>query len=310
MDKKIKAQNQSDYSQLFSKELINCFIEKHRLPKNFSNLISQHYIPLVVWLRKKINSSSPYIFGINGPIGTGKSTLADFIKSSMAPDLVGDVIVLSIDDFYFTKKERLLLSKTTHPLLITRGVPGTHDINLLLNCVDQLKNLKLGEKVLLPQFNKVQDDREPRVKWQQAIGPIDLIIVEGWCVASEPIQSNLLIEPINHLEKSMDTDGKWRNYVNWHLTDNYQNLSNLINSLLFLNPPNMEILKIWRAKQESKLMNENKQNKTNLMLEKHLTFFMQHFERWTKENLLTMPNKADIIFNLNEKHYCFEALYK
>jgi len=308
MNKKI--QTKSDYAQVISQESINCFIDKHQLPVDFSDLIIHYYIPLISWLRKKINTSSPYIFGINGPIGSGKSTLADFIKSSMQPHLDGSVVVLSIDDFYFTKKERLHLSETKHPLLITRGVPGTHDINLLLDFVDQLKNLKLGRKILLPQFNKANDDREPITKWQQVTGSIDLIIIEGWCLASAPIKSNLLIEPINHLEKFMDTDGVWRNYVNQQLAHNYQDLSNLINSLLVLNPPDMEILNIWRAKQESKLINKNKKYKTNLMHEKNLIFFMQHFERWTKENLLKMPNKADIIFNLDKKHHCFEALYK
>jgi len=302
--------NKSDYSQLISQKSINYFIQKHQLPEDFEKLILNYYIPLISWISERVNNYSPYIFGINGPIGSGKSTLADFIRSSIQPHLNGGVAVLSLDDFYFTKKERVHLSKTIHPLLIMRGVPGTHDISMLLDYINRLKNLTLGREIMLPQFNKAKDDREPSSEWRQVTGPIDLIVIEGWCLSNTPIKPNFLKESINQLEQSMDSEGIWRNYVNQQLAGNYRELSGLINALLFLNPPNMEILNTWRAKQESKLVSKNKKYKTNLMHEKSLTFFMQHFERWTKDNLLKMPKKADIIFNLNKKHNCFEALYK
>ncbi len=40
-------------------------------------------------------------------------------------------MLLSIDDYYLSKIERLRISQKVHPLLITRGVPGTHDIKKL-----------------------------------------------------------------------------------------------------------------------------------------------------------------------------------
>ena len=108
----------------------------------------------------------------------------------------------------------------------------------------------------------------------------------------------------------MDSKGIWRNYVNQQLTGNYQEMSSLVNTLLFLNPPNMDIITTWRAKQEKKLYSDYKKKKVNLMNQEKLTFFIQHFERWTVDNLSKMPNKADIVFNLGKKHDCVEVIYK
>jgi len=302
--------DQSDYSELISQKLIDHFINKHQLPKDFETPIVNYYIPLTSWINQKVKKFSPYIFGINGPIGSGKSTLADFIKLSIQPHLNGEVAVLSLDDFYLTKIQRVRLSKTIHPLLKTRGVPGTHDISMLLDYLNKLKNLKLGEDIMLPRFNKVEDDREPISKWNRVNGPIRLIIIEGWCLGNSPIKAKPLVEPINKLERSMDTKGIWRNYVNQQLIGGYQEIFSLVNTLLFLNPPNMNIINTWRAKQEKKLYVNDKKKKTNSMNQEKLTFFMQHFERWTADNLLEMPNKAHIIFNLGKKHNCVEAIYK
>ena len=55
-----------------------------------------------------------------------------------------NICVFSIDDFYKTKIDRLRMSKKKHPLFITRGVPGTHDLKLLNQTNKNLnkKNLK------------------------------------------------------------------------------------------------------------------------------------------------------------------------
>ena len=49
---------------------------------------------------------------------------------------------VSIDDFYKTRKDRKLLSKNKHSLLMTRGVPGTHDIDLMLSFFKKVKGKK------------------------------------------------------------------------------------------------------------------------------------------------------------------------
>ena len=50
------------------------------------------------------------------------------------------------------------MSKTIHPLFLTRGVPGTHDVKLLSNVIQKLKK-KNFKTVLVPKFDKSRDDR-------------------------------------------------------------------------------------------------------------------------------------------------------
>ena len=45
---------------------------------------------------------------------------------------------LSLDDFYLTRAQREELARTQHPLLRTRGVPGTHDVALGQRTIDAL----------------------------------------------------------------------------------------------------------------------------------------------------------------------------
>ena len=44
--------------------------------------------------------------------------------------------------FIKQEKRELSLSKKIHPMLLTRGVPGTHDINMMLNFFKKAKSKK------------------------------------------------------------------------------------------------------------------------------------------------------------------------
>ena len=112
---------------------INTFIQenlKKLTNKNFSKkYISQFIIPII----NKINNSKDNKFIIAGSQGAGKSTLAKIFKLVLEKAYKKKVMLLSIDDYYLSKNKRKKLSKNIHPLLITRGVPGTHDIVALKN---------------------------------------------------------------------------------------------------------------------------------------------------------------------------------
>jgi D-glycerate 3-kinase len=62
------------------------------------------------------------------------------------------VVKFSVDDFYVTYEERKIL-KQISPFLAYRGPPGTHDTELLLNTIKDLKSDYLLD-VELPQFDK------------------------------------------------------------------------------------------------------------------------------------------------------------
>jgi len=294
---------------MLAKQHIDDFISRHQLPNKFRHLIDEHYIPLASWLVRQHRTNKPLFLGINGAQGTGKSTLAAFLQLALEESEGWHVAVLSIDDFYLTKAEREHLSKTTHPLLKTRGVPGTHDLQLLSTCIEQLRNLSSGSKLSLPHFDKAQDDRASVESWPSATGPIDLIILEGWCVGSRPQPPDALTKPVNELERDKDPDGKWRQFVNEQLKKGYAELFTELNFLFYLQAPDFEAVFRWRLEQEKKLAAKYPDHGPEIMDRKNIEAFIQHYERLTRENFKSMPTIADVILELDNNHDCVRSLY-
>jgi D-glycerate 3-kinase len=295
---------------MITRKQIEEFIAAHRLPGRFAELIREHYIPLADWILKlKLADETPLI-GINGAQGTGKSTLAAFLRMALESAANWHVVVLSIDDFYLTKYERNRLANEVHPLLRTRGVPGTHDIERLSDCIDKLGNLNAGSNLRLPSFDKAKDDRADRSEWPMAVGPIDLIIIEGWCVGSRPQQAAQLVEPINSLEKTDDADGRWRAFVNENLKGDYARLFARLDALIFLQAPGFSAILSWRLQQEEKLAAAKPQDASGIMSSQQLGRFIQHYERITRNNLSVLPASADVVLEFNDAHDCTASHYK
>ena len=285
--------------------LIDEFIARHQLPASFREVVQSHYLPLCqevkTWREEKAASSGqPLVLGINGAQGTGKSTLADFIAETLILDAVTEVAVLSIDDFYLTKEDRNTLARDIHPLLATRGVPGTHDLSLAFKTMEALIAGEAG--VPLPRFSKSVDDRAPKDTWPVTNGPVGVIILEGWCVGSVPEVEDSLEEPINELESEEDQAAYWRTYVNDCLKGEYQVLYALIDKLIMLKAPNFECVYNWRLEQEQKLRDRVGQDAPGIMNEEQIARFIQHYERLTLHNLDVLPQVADIVLGLNPDH--------
>ena len=92
------------------------------------------------------------------------------------------------------------MSEKVSPLFLTRGVPGTHDTNLLFSCLKKIKKSNFS-KILIPKFDKSIDDRLPKKKWQKVEKKQDIVIFEGWCVGVTPQKEKDLIVPLNELDK-------------------------------------------------------------------------------------------------------------
>ena len=105
--------------------------------KNKERMIKSFLIPLCFWISEKAEKKRPYFVGLAGGQGTGKTTISSLIRIILTKYFKLNVFRISIDDFYKTRKERMSLSKRIHPMLLTRGVPGTHDINMMLNFFKQ-----------------------------------------------------------------------------------------------------------------------------------------------------------------------------
>lgn len=278
------------------------FLRKHRLPNGFRKVAEHYYLPLAEQLQQPRNANSPLFLGINGAQGTGKSTLADFLRLATASMFDWSVAVLSIDDFYYTRAERRALAQNVHPLLATRGVPGTHDTEMLEAYIGRLQRAHNNDEIALPRFDKASDDRADASHWPTVTGPIDLIILEGWCVGTASQSAEELDAPINALERNDDTDGRWRRYVNDQLETNYKKIFARLDMLIFLAAPSFDAILRWRLEQEQKLADKSPSDSAGLMSEQQIRKFIQFYERLTRANLATLRKTADVVFELDDSH--------
>ena len=206
---------------------------------DLSNKIAKLYVDLFNQIKNKKTLM------IAGSQGSGKSTLSIQIKKYFKKFYFKSVVILSIDDFYLSTNQRKQLAKKLKTNLFdTRGVPCTHNLKLLIETVDKLKRNNFP--VYIPIFDKVTDNKE---KHNRIINKADLIILEGWCVGSKPINPEYLKKNINDLEKINDPNMIWRTAYNQGLVE-YQKLFNKFNYYIFIKLPNWQYVINWKYKQE------------------------------------------------------------
>ena len=277
---------------------------------NKEGMIKNFLIPICFWITKKADNKKPYFVGLAGGQGTGKTTTSSIIKIILEKYFKLKVFKISIDDFYKTRKERISLSKKIHPMLLTRGVPGTHDINMMLDFFKKSKAKKF-KTVKLPNFNKAIDDRFPINKWSKINKRPDIIIFEGWCVGAKAETNKTLKKSINSMEKANDHKLVWRKYVNQQLKTKYKKLYSQLNCMIYLKAKNFSLLQKWRMKQEQKLwLKTKKKNGHKIMSKDDVINFMQTYQRITQNMFKNMPKYASIILNLNSNHQIKTAVYK
>ncbi len=277
---------------------IHGFLTTHQLPSTYAETAQKWFTPLCETLLKhQEGATKPFIVGINGSQGSGKSTLTSFIESFLSSVHNKQVVSLSIDDFYYDKSQRNALAIKVHPLLATRGVPGTHDISLALNT---FRSLEKGARTSLPRFNKATDNPFPIEQWPVIKSSPDFIILEGWCVGASAQASSELKRPVNHLEEVEDPLGIWRSFVNTELAGDYQTLFNKIDYRIMLKAPSFDCVYQWRLEQEHKLAQKALQESDGVMSDEEVANFVQHYQRITEHALCHLPEKCDTVFYLDE----------
>lgn len=233
----------------------------------------------------------PVVVGINGAQGSGKSTLCQFLEVLLVEHNQRSA-TLSIDDLYLTKAERERLGREVHPLLATRGVPGTHDAALGLSLIE---DFRAGRDLDLPRFDKSVDDRSP--ERETVKGPLQVLLFEGWCLGAVPQDEAALAEPVNDLEATEDPDLAWRRYVNEALDGAYKTLFEQLDMLVMLKVPDFAAVRRNRALQEDKLRARNP-GAPGLMDEAALARFLDQDERLTLHMLAEMPARADLVIEV------------
>ena len=280
------------------------FISQQGLPEDYIAIIQEYLLPLAEWIASR-KREKPLVTGINGAQGSGKSTLTAALAIILEHCHGFKVATLSIDDLYLTRYERLKLAEEKHPLLKTRGVPGTHDVRLGIDTIHRL--ISASGDVLVPRFDKYTDDRMPEPLWSKYQAPVDMVLFEGWCLATPPQSQLELIQPVNELERMEDDERHWREFVNDSLAGGYQQLFDLVDALVFVKAPGFNSVLQWRSAQEHKTFKAHEEEGMNIQ---QLTHFVQHYERLTRVSLERLPGLADVVLELNGDQQITRAIYK
>ena len=262
---------------------------------DLSNKIAKSYVDLFNQIKNKKTLM------IAGSQGSGKSTLSIQIKKYFKKFYFKSVVILSIDDFYLSSYQRKQLAKKLKTNLFdTRGVPCTHNLKLLIETVDKLKSNNFP--VYIPIFDKVTDNKK---KHNRKINKADLIILEGWCVGSKPINPEYLKKNINDLEKINDPNMIWRTAYNQALVE-YQKLFNKFNYYIFIKLPNWQYVINWKYKQELGL----RSLRSDDHLKEKLFLFIQYYEKLSKWMSSTSPDICNALITLDKNQKTKRILYK
>lgn len=277
---------------------LTAFLSAESLPASYRDVIVHVHTPLADMLaRRSEQQRAPLFVGIAGAQGSGKSTLAQSLALLLAARGLRTVVV-SLDDLYLPRATRERLGATVHPLLITRGVPGTHDVEL---GVRVFEGLACGRAVSIPRFDKARDDRKPAAEWTQVASRVDVVLFEGWCVGARPQAADALREPVNALEREHDPQGIWRRFVNAALATSYRALFAPIQVSILLAAPGFDVVYRWRREQEHKLKLRAGGAATRGMNDAEVARFIAHYERLTRHILDEMPARADVVLKLDEE---------
>jgi D-glycerate 3-kinase len=275
------------------------FISAEKLPADYALTVETWFVPLAEDVLKLVSSSTQApIVGVSGCQGSGKSTLAALLVLLVREMMGLRAVNLSIDDFYHTHATRQQLAREVHPLFATRGVPGTHDVPLAL---DTIQALRQGGQVAIPRFDKSVDDRHAAAAWPVVTAPVDLIVLEGWCLSVPAQPDELLHDPINPLEHGEDCVGAWRRHVNDAIRNDYAGFYAMVDFLVMLKAPDFAKVAEWRGRQEQKLAAQAGSAGHRVMNEQQLARFIQHYERITRHGLEVLPQMADVVYQLTDE---------
>jgi D-glycerate 3-kinase len=178
--------------------------------------VDDYYGPLGAWCAARVAARGPrpWVLGLQGPQGGGKSTLAAALVAGLG-DIGVRGVAVSIDDFYLTHQEQTALAARHpgNPYLLYRGYPGTHDVALGERVIDALVALGSGETALVPTYDKSahagRGDRAPEAAWRRVEGPLDLLIVEGWMLGFSPVDAAPLAPDLQAPNALLGAYGSW-----------------------------------------------------------------------------------------------------
>ncbi|PSF38540.1 glycerate kinase [Aphanothece hegewaldii CCALA 016] len=265
------------------------------------------WIPLACQLaQNKNNLQRPFIQGILGGQGTGKTTLSQIVCLLLSY-LGYQAIGISIDDFYKTYAERQKL-KAKDPRLVRRGPPGTHDINLALKTFNHIKEASPKELIPIPRFNKSYHHGEgDRIASPEFVYNVDIVLFEGWFVGVTPVEKEIFNQSLSpeiaevitlkHIQFARDSRRRLKDYLPL-----WKNLD----SLIVLSPQDYRWSITWRTEAEHKMIASGKTGMSDHDLKEFVYYFWRslHPELYIKP-LIRDPKFVDLVIEIDQNHRPF-----
>ncbi|MBN3925272.1 glycerate kinase [Nostoc sp. NMS4] len=244
-----------------------CLTNLQIQPQEMLQVLWDLWLPLGIKLAsQRQQSERPLIQGILGGQGTGKTTMSKVLILIL--DHLGyRTVSLSLDDLYKTYSDRLVLTQQD-PRLIWRGPPGTHDIDLGLNVLEQIRQLQ--SPVMLPRFDKSACGGAGDRTTSEMVTDVDILLFEGWFVGVRPIDPNLFDTAPPPIVT--DEDRAFARDINLRLHD-YLPLWERLDSLILLYPSDYRCSLEWRKQAEQQMIAAGKSGMSNAEIEQFVNYF-------------------------------------
>jgi D-glycerate 3-kinase len=250
-------------------------------------MLWHYWLPLAQSLanqQEKIGRT--FIQGLLGGQGTGKTTLGIVLKVLLL-HLGKSFLSISLDDLYKTYADRQKL-QDRRPDLIWRGPPSTHDVDLGIQVLQQLRDRPLGnsQPIEIPRFDKslhhgAGDRIEPEISYGA-----DIVLFEGWFVGMRPLPTSAFRNFVPPILSESDREFALECNANLY---NYLPLWEYLDHLIVLVPEDYNYSLQWRIEAEHKLMATGKAG----MNDQEITQFVEYFWKALHPELF-MPRITDL----------------
>jgi len=265
-------------------------------PDHFLPTLWRLWLPLAQQLAtQRQKCDRPLVQGILGGQGTGKTTLG-MMLTLILRTMGYKALSWSLDDLYKTYADRRQLQQQI-PDLIWRGPPGTHDVELGVQVLDQLRHPITGQSIAIPRFDKsLHNGMGDRIQ-PELVQNIDIVLFEGWFVGVRPVDATVLAAPL--APTVTESDRTFAQACNQRLHD-YLPLWERLDRLWVLYLRDYHLSKQWRKHAEAQMKAAGKPGMTNAEID----IFVEYFWRALHPALFIPPTlaHADLVIEINSDH--------
>ncbi|ANZ75008.1 BA75_03017T0 [Komagataella pastoris] len=261
------------------------------------------------------NQRNVLIIGVSGPQGSGKSYLTQHVVAQLSSIHTSmNIVGMSMDDFYLTRRAQQELSdkNPSNRLISGRGLPGTHDLPLLIDVLNRI--IQRATNWQIPRYDKSLfnglGDRAPESEWLVIDNsPIDVVVFEGWFNSFTPFddESELLDRWRKIVEVSPGFVGIEREdviFLNNELK-RYLPVWNTFDTQIVLKTNSVENVRTWRLEQEHKLIAEKGMGMTDeqvqAFIDRYMPAYYLYYEKLLNINSICVGKTLKLDISLTRQ---------